>query len=253
MEPAIYTGAVRHRRFRPVTHKFTYRLFMVFLDVDRIPELMRVSPLASYNRFNWASFDERDHFGDSRLPLRARLAADAAAQGVELPAGPIYLLTHLRYFGYNFNPVSFYYFYDQKGALQVVLAEVNSTFGETCNYWLRTGGGTRSFGRRAIKKMHVSPFLGMDLEYHFVIRPPDARLAVHMSVLDAGVPLLDATLALQRRPWSAPSLHRALLAHPWMSAKVIAAIHWEALRLCWKKAPFFPHPGRPLERKPEGR
>ena len=72
---------------------------MVLLDIDQLPELMGVSPLASYNRWNVASYDERDHFGDPALPLRERLRRDAAAQGLDLPAGSIFLLTHLRYFG----------------------------------------------------------------------------------------------------------------------------------------------------------
>lgn len=107
MESAFYFGTVRHRRFRPVPHEFRYGLFMAFLDIDRIPELMGISRLLSYNRFNCASFEQRDHFGDPRLTLRERLAAEARERGLSLPDGPIFLLTHLRYYGYNFNPVSF--------------------------------------------------------------------------------------------------------------------------------------------------
>src|SRR5215471_17054574 len=122
-EPALYFGTLRHRRWEPRRHEFTYRLFMAFLDIDRIPELTRISQFLSYNRWNWASFDERDHFGDPRIPLRERLAADAAAKGLSLPDGPIFLLTHLRYLGYNFNPISFFYCYDAAEKLQLVLAE----------------------------------------------------------------------------------------------------------------------------------
>ena len=108
MEPAIYTGTLRHRRFEPARHEFTYPLFMAFLDVDHIPEMIEVSPFTSYNRFNWASFHERDHFGDPSLPLRRRLEADAVEHSIRLPDGPIFQLTHLRYLGYNFNPISLY-------------------------------------------------------------------------------------------------------------------------------------------------
>ena len=97
MESAFYFGTIRHRRFRPVRHDFTYGVFMAFLDIDRIPELTGISRLLSHNRLNWASFDERDHFGDPSLSLRQRLERDAAARGVALPDGPIFLLTHLRY------------------------------------------------------------------------------------------------------------------------------------------------------------
>jgi len=98
--------------------------------------LTGISRLLSYNRLNWATFDERDHFGDPHLSLRQRLELDAAARGVGLPDGPIFLLTHLRYFGYNFNPISVFYCYDARQRLQLILAEVNSTFGESHNYWL---------------------------------------------------------------------------------------------------------------------
>ena len=102
--PGLYTGTLRHRRFQPRKHEFRYGLFMAWLDIDRIPELMAQSPWTSYNRFNWASFEQRDHFGDPNLTLRHRVSQDALAHGITLPDGPIYLLTHLRYLGYCFNP-----------------------------------------------------------------------------------------------------------------------------------------------------
>jgi len=244
MESAIYMGTVRHRRFRPVCHEFTYGLFMVFLDIDRIPELCRVSRLLSYNGRNWATFDERDHFGDPGLPLRQRLLRDAEAHGLSLPDGPIFLLTHLRYLGYNFNPVSFFYCYDSRDCMQLILAEVNSTFGESHNYWLGPGNQLPSSNARRYsesKAMHVSPFMGMKLDYTFTFTPPQGRLIAHLNTIEEGVAFFDATLKLERRPWSARSLHRALLAYPWMTAKVIAAIHWQALRLWLKKVPVFPH------------
>ena len=108
MESALYFGSVLHRRFRPAKHEFEYPMFMAFLDVERIPKLMRASRLASYNRWNWASFYESDHFGDVRKPLRQRMEEDATRNGVQLPDGQIFLLTHLRYLGYNFNPCLLY-------------------------------------------------------------------------------------------------------------------------------------------------
>ena len=250
MEPAIYSGTLRHRRFQPVRHEFTYPLFMAFLDVDRIPELMGVSPFTSYERFNWASFHDRDHFGDPALPLRERLKSDAAAQGVRLPDGPIFLLTHLRYLGYNFNPISLFYCYSREGRLDVVLAEVNSTFGESRNYWLSTANQVSSMEPiyRCPKLMHVSPFMPMNLDYRFVLPPPGQSLVAHMNTLAGEQSEFDATLSLRREPWSATSLRRALLRFPWMTAKVIAAIHWEALKLRCKNVPVFTHPARHPEK-----
>lgn len=247
-ESSICLGTLRHRRFRPKRHEFIYPVFQVFLEVDRIPELMQVSRLSSYNRWNVAAFDERDHFGDPRRLLRERLALDAARSGLALPDGPIFLLTHLRYLGYCFNPVSFFYCYDARGSLQLVLAEVNNTFGDSENYWLsaanRCGaGGLRR--HRCAKRLHVSPFMPMEMDYTFVFSQPDSqRLLVHMNTLEVGQPLFDATLRLRCEPWSARALHRALARHPWMTGKVVAAIHWQALKLWWKATPFYSNPGR---------
>jgi uncharacterized protein len=245
MQTGIYIGRLRHRRFQPVLHEFSYPIFMVLLDVDRIPSLMHVSPVAAYNRFAWASFWERDHFGDPSLPLRERLRIDAAAEGIELPEGPIYLLTHLRYLGYTFNPVSFFYCCDSQGRIELILAEVSSTFGESRNYWLNRSNrleSQNSLRYRVPKKLHVSPFMKMQLDYTFVFTPPGENLIAHMNTLDGGTAFFDATLELSRRPWTARSLHSALAQHPFVTLKVIAAIHWEALKLYFKRVPVFVKP-----------
>jgi DUF1365 family protein len=237
MESGLYRGTLRHRRFEPVRHEFTYSLFMAFLNVANLPKLMRIAPYASLNRPNIASFYDSDHFGDPKITFRERIAADAAANGITLPDGEIFLLTHLRYLGYAFNPISLFYCYDRAGKLEAVLAEVNNTFGERRNYWITT---PRRF--RCSKEMHVSPFNKMELEYEFVLPEPGESLIAHMNTLDEGRPFFDATLTLTREEWSAKSLGMALLRFPLMTAKVIGAIHWEALRLYLKKAPVYRHP-----------
>jgi DUF1365 family protein len=240
IEPGLFVGTLRHRRFTPVAHAFTYPLFMALLDVDRIPELMRRSRLTSHNRWNWATFDERDHLGDPRLPLRDRLAADAARHGIELPHGRVFLLTHLRYLGYGFNPVSFFYCFDRSEQLQVVLAEVSNTFGGTHNYWLRRDQASRTFRAAAAKSLYVSPFMPVDLDYTFAFTPPAARLVAHMKTTRAGSVGFEATLSLERRPWTAAEMRRVLVRYPAMTARVMAGIHWEALRLWWKGVPVVP-------------
>ncbi len=249
MQTGIYIGKLRHRRFQPVSHEFSYPVFMVLLDIDKIPALMNISPFSSYNRFNWASFCERDHFGDPAMNLRERLRADAAAEGIKLPEGPIYLLTHLRYFGYNFNPVSFFYCCDSNGEIETILAEVNSTFGESRNYWLHEGNklpSAHSLRYQVPKTLHVSPFMKMDLDYTFTFTRPDAHLVAHMNTLDGGKGFFDATLDLDRKPWSGRSLHRALTQYPFITLKVISAIHWQALKLYFKKVPVFTKPARSM-------
>ena len=247
MESAIYTGSIRHRRFRPAQHEFTYPIFLAYLDIDRIPELMRVSRLSSYERWNWASFYQRDHFGDAGLSLRERLTQDAAAHDLQLPQGPIFLLTHLRYMGYNFNPVSFFFCFDAGMQLQMVMAEVKNTWAETHNYWMSaaniTARSENSSSYTFRKDFHVSPFLGLDCEYRWTFTPPGSSLVIHSNLAEGGAQTFDATLSLTRAPWSAQSLRRALFEYPVMTVKTVMAIHWEAFMLYRKKVPFIPHPG----------
>ncbi len=245
--PGLYTGSLRHRRFRPREHQFEYGIFLAFLDIDLIPEQMAATRFSGYNRFAWASFHQRDHFGDPSLPLRERLRQNAQREGLELPDGPIFLLTHLRYLGYCFNPISIYYCYGADGEVALTLAEVNSTFGESHNYWLHAGNATghKDGSRRYVtpKRMHVSPFFGMDMNYEFVLTEPGERLIAHMNVVEPDGCFFDATLKLERRDWNSRNLLKSLARHPWMTAKVTAAIHWQALQLFLKKVPVHTHPG----------
>ena len=238
---ALYVGMLHHRRRGEVPHRFSMRTFMPLLDVDRIPELMRVSWCTSWNRWNWASFDDRDHLGDPRLPLRTRVEASAAEAGLPLEAGNrIFLLTHLRYLGYCFNPVSLYYVCDSAGAVRQVLAEVHNTFGGTHLYWLTPSGGGRVFRARAEKAFYVSPFLPVDLEYAFALSTPGEGLTVRIEASRAGETVFDASLALTRRPWSPGALAGQLLRTPAATMAVTAGIHWQALRLWWKGARVVP-------------
>ena len=245
IDSGLYVGRLRHRRFAPRKHEFEYPLFMALLDIDRLPELMKVSPVCSLNRWNWVSFDDRDHFGNPYAPLRDRLAEDARHIGVNVPAGRIFLLTHLRYFGYNFNPVSFFYCCNAEGMVETILAEVNNTFGETRNYWLtdrlRVPGTKRSYAFS--KQLHVSPFIEMECGYKFSFNEPAERISIHAGVVRNGAELFDATLTMERLEWNASNLHRTLARYPWMTAGVIAGIHWEALKLFLKKVPVISHPG----------
>lgn len=244
LAPALYVGTLRHRRFTPVAHEFDYSLFMALLDVDHLPEAMAVSRLTSYNRWNWAAYDERDHLGDPSMPLRARLRESAAAAGETLPDGPIYLLTHLRIAGYVFNPISLFYCHGRGGDLRLVLAEVSNTYGGRRHYWLRPADdASRRFRAAAGKSLYVSPFMESAVDYEFILTPPGDSLLVHMNVVPrtgqpAPIPrMFDATLTLSQRPWTARTIRTALLRFPFMTAKVTAAIHWQALRLHLKGLP----------------
>lgn len=246
-EPALYIGSVRHRRFAPKAHAFTYPLFMAFLDVDRIPELCQVSRLLSYGRWNWAAYHEADQFGDPSLPLRERLRRDAEAKGHPLPDGPIFLLTHLRYLGISFNPVSYFYCYDRAGHLALVMAQVTNTpWRERHTYWMPVATGHQAPGGVSFevpKAFHVSPFMPMDCRYRWAFTPPGDTLKVHIAEFNCLDLFFDATLTLQRYSWTAGILRTTLIRFPWMTLKVLTAIHWEAFWLWIKRVPVFTHPG----------
>jgi DUF1365 family protein len=246
--PAIYAGTLRHRRFAPRPHQFEYALFMALLDIDRVPEAMSVSRLTGHNRWNWATFSDDDHLPAWPGSIRARLAASADAAGEPLPDGPIYLLTHLRYGGYVFNPISLFYCHDHLGVLRRVLAEVSNTYGGRRNYWLRpTDDSPRRFRAITAKTLYVSPFMEGQMTYEFLLTPPASTLTAHMNVVASAGPhegdrRFDATLRLSREPWTAAGIRRSLMRFPLMTAQVMAAIHWEALRMRAKGLPIQPFP-----------
>lgn len=240
---------------KPKSHAFTYPLFMAFLDVDRIPELCEVSSFLSYGRWNWAAFHEEDQFGDPALPLRERLRLDAEAKGHVLPDGPIYLLTHLRYLGICFNPVSYFYCYDREGQLAMIMAQVTNTpWRERHTYWMPAAEGHRGKGGISFevpKAFHVSPFMPMDCHYRWAFTEPGDRLEVHIVEFHCLDLFFDVSLDLTRHPWTAGIVRRTLIHFPWMTLKVLAAIHWEALWLWIKRVPVFTHPGSGSSRPPE--
>lgn len=244
---AVYTGSVRHRRFRPVRHAFTYGLFMMYLDLDELPGLFDRRWLWSVRHPAPARFRRRDHLGDPERDLASEVRRLVGAAVGRAPVGPIRLLTHLRYFGYGFNPVSLYYLFDGADErVEAIVAEVNNTpWGERHCYVLPGEVSPSRVGRyRFDKEFHVSPFMPMDLEYDWRVSMPGERLAVHIENRRGEEPLFDATLLLERREIGTASLASCLLRFPFMTARVVSAIHWQAARLWWKKAPFHPHPGR---------
>lgn len=247
MHSSIYEGRVRHRRFAPVAHAFTYRLFMMYLDLDELPRLFDRHPLWSPDRANLAHFRRRDHLGDPDRPLAASVRDYVQQQGGQRPAGPIRLLTHMRYFGYRFNPVSFFYCFDAADQqVETIVAEITNTpWGERYPYVLPERLNRGSAGKKLYhltKDFHISPFMGMDQHYAWRFTAPGTHLAVHMENYEHDTRLFDATMTLKRREITGRALAGALLRYPLITARVSAAIYWQAAMLYLKKCPFYPHP-----------
>lgn len=248
VESCLYEGRIRHRRFGPIARCFSYRLFMAYLDLDELPDLFEQSWLFSARRWAPAQFRRRDHLGDPDLPLPEAVRGLVVAQTGVRPAGPIRLLTHLRYFGYCFNPVSFYYCFNSDGdEPETVLAEVNNTpWGEQHTYLLNEpeAPSSKSSKRyRFAKRLHVSPFMEMDMEYQCVLGYPRDRLVIHMENWRDSGKLFDATLSLRRIALTKRALLGQLVRFPFMTQRIILAIYWQALLLWLRRIPYVPHPG----------
>jgi len=252
MDSCIYEGQVRHTRSIPANHQFRYRLFLMYLDLDELPTLFRKRWFWSASRPALARFRRQHHLGSEDQPL-----GDAVRNLVEMetgrrPDGPIRLLTNLSYFGYCFNPVSFYYCFATDGTrLEYIVSEVNNTpWGERDTYVMDCTVATvtdETWRFRPVKRMHVSPFMPMDIEYDWVLSVPADRLTVFMANSKDGQRFFDTALILNRKAIDARSLAAVLLRFPLQTCKIIFSIYWEALRLWIKRCPVYTHPGKDKE------
>lgn len=250
MKSRLYTGLLRHRRHRPRAHAFSYRVFMPYLCLDELPGLFDDIPLWSARRRALGRFRREDFLGDPARPLADEVRRRIREETGHEHRGPIYLLANLRYFGIQMNPICCYYCYSEdESRLEYLVAEVTNTpWKERHSYVLRAGEGER-LSCDFDKAFHVSPFNAMAQRYHWRSNTPGRRLGIHLANSESGELVFDATLALTAEPLTARNLNRMLLRYPFMTAKVAAAIYFEALKLFAKRVPFYPHPERS---KPSG-
>ena len=237
---ALYLGTVRHRRSAAPRHDFAYRVWYALLDLDELPKTAARSRWFSHNRFNLTGFDDRDHMGPTREPVRRKLDRWLRTKGIETEIFRVSVLTHLRVLGYVFNPVSFYFCRDRNDSLRHVVAEVNNTFGETYCYLLSAEGDVAREERE--KVFHVSPFQPVDGRYRFRVRAPGDTLSARIDVVRDGEQVLSTALSGSRHPLTDGSLFRTVVRHPHTGLRTLALIHYQALRLWLKRAQYFPKP-----------
>jgi DUF1365 family protein len=220
---------------------------MMYLDLDELPAVFQGRWLWSSRAAAPAWFRRADYLGDASVDLPEAVRAEAERLTGSRPQGPIRVLTHLRYFGYVMNPVTFYYCFDADDAhVDVTLAEsTNTPWNERHTYALSPDAaedGPTNRPHEFAKSFHVSPFMSMDQEYTWQFSDPEHRLMVHMENREDGQKIFDATLRMHREEISGGTLARALIRYPWITARVAVGIYWQALRLRMKKTPYYDHP-----------
>lgn len=245
---AIYAGIVRHARYTPARHRFTYRVFSLFLDVDDLDARVNLPGLLSVDRFNLFSIRLKDHGPKDANPLRGFIDTLVQARGLPAPER-VFILCYPRILGYAFNPLTVYYCLND-GVLSALIYEVRNTFGDDHIYVVPVGkaGNETAMAHSRDKKMHVSPFIDMHATYHFSAPLPDDALRLVIRETQGTTPLLVASFSGQRRALTNAQLLRAFFQYPLMTLKVVAAIHFEAGRLILKKVPFISRPAPPQDR-----
>lgn len=249
LHSAIYAGLVTHQRFAPKAHGFRYHVFMMYLDLDELPQLFDGYKHWSYQHKNWASFRRADYYGNPELALKQEISDLVAKATGTAPRGAIRMLTNMRYFGHCFNPVTFYYCFAADGeSLQAIVSHITNTpWGDDYAYVHdfnaeKTVSSTGMSAFKLDKSFHVSPFMPMDIEYDWAFKLQQPQLLVHMKNLHHGELVFNATLNLQRQEISEHALNRILISYPFMTIKVVAAIYWNALLLWFKRTPFYSRP-----------
>lgn len=249
MNSKLFVGQVRHCRFIPHEHAFNYKMFMMYLDLDELPSLFDRFLLWSARHFNLAYYTRKDHIGDAQQTLKQSVIDLVKEKsGISL-TGPIRLLTHLRYFGYGFNPVSFYYCFDEKDEqLQVIVAEVNNTpWGEQHCYVLPIDKDQQQSSQYKFeldKQFHVSPFNPMDQNYEWFFTHKAHHLGVHMENWKNNEKVFDASLSMNAQSISGKNLARALTHFPLMTVKLSFSIYYQAFKLWLKRTPLYTHPDK---------
>ncbi len=251
---ALYTGIVVHQRFRPRPHRLRYRMAQLLIDIDELDPVAGRLRFFSRNRFNLIAFHDRDYGDRSGSSLRQQVEGHLAAAGIAFDGGPIRLLTMPRIFGHVFNPISTWFCYARDGVLTVTIYEVSNTFGDRHFYVMpATAGPTGVIRQSCNKALYVSPFMDLDMRYDFALKPPGEGVALVITGSDTGGKLIVASFVGKRVALNDRALLKLLFSIPLMTLRVVAGIHWEALKLWLKGIAVRRHPQPPCSDVTAGR
>lgn len=245
MQTAIYTGQVRHRRFYPKKHEFSYKVFMLWLDLDEIAAVFNKSRFWSSSGPALIRFKRTDFFGETDKPLKAAVLDWVYQQTKVRLNGPVRLLANLRYAGFITNPIACYYCYSDDGSrLEYVVAEVTNTpWGQRTHYLLPCHNMDQSTASGQFEKtLHVSPFHPMDMHYKWRLDQPSSQLNLHFDNIREGRKVFDASLMLHREAATTKTMNAIVWRYPCMTLKVFLAIYWQALKLWLKGLSIYRNP-----------
>ena len=237
----LYAGRIAHVRHSPFRYRFDYRLWMLCIDLDCIDAVAAGSKVFAHNRFGLTAINDKDNGFRDGSKLRAYAEAALAREGLGQFGAKILFMATPSVLGYAFNPISFYFCYDVAGRLGAILHQVKNTFGDQIGYLMPVALEGSVIRQAVQKRMHVSPFFDMEGGYRFALTPPAKKFTVSIQY-GAEVKRLTATMQLQSRPFSDRALLRLLLQMPLTPMKVMAAIHWQALKLFLRGARFHAAP-----------
>ncbi|MCA9407246.1 MAG: DUF1365 domain-containing protein [Candidatus Omnitrophica bacterium] len=239
LNSCLYETLVMHCRIRPKRYRFVHKIFMFYLDLDELNVITKNIFLISHNKRNIYNFRDKDHFDLDGKNIKEKVIAFLQSKGVYFNKGKIMLLTNLRTFGYLFNPVSFYFCFDERDVPICVIPEIGNTFGEIKPFLIDSASfHNGKFVSQQKKFFYISPFIDLDIPLDFQLHVPDDRLNIQIDDFDKEGKFLYATMSGKRKELNNRNLFWHTMRYPFITLKVIVLIHYHALRLWMKKVPY---------------